>query len=80
MGEVSWRKRPPKVSIRGTEAVIQALQSDGLERFLRHKAEIDRAAILKEPDVAASVKGITISSGGEDFLVQPFETKLEEGG
>ena len=78
MGEVSWRKRPPKVLIRGTEAVIQKLQTNGLERFLRHKVEIDRTAILKELDVAASVKGITVSSGGEDFLVQPFETKLEE--
>ena len=72
MGEVSWRKRPPRVSIRRTEDVIQALQTVGLERFLRRKVEIDRTAILKEPDVAASVKGITVSSGGEDFLVQPL--------
>ena len=47
-GEVSWRNRPPKVSIRGKEAVIQALQTAGLERFLRRKVEIDRTAILRE--------------------------------
>ena len=71
MGEVSWRKRPPKVSIRETEAVIQALQTNGLERFLRRKVEIDRTTILREPDVAATVKGITVSSGGEDFCSSP---------
>ena len=47
--------------------MIQALQTAGLERFLRRKVEIDRTAILREPDVAATVKGITVSSGGEVF-------------
>ena len=32
MGEVRWRKRPPKVLVRGKDAVIQALQTAGLER------------------------------------------------
>ena len=44
----TWRKRPPKVSVRGKDAVIQALQTAGLERFLRRKVEIDRTAILRE--------------------------------
>ena len=79
-GEVSWRKCPPKVSIRKVEAVIQELQERGGERFLRKKVEIDKAAILKEPGaiLKMGVKGITVSSGGEDFLVQPSEKKLEE--
>ena len=47
-GRVSWRKRPLKVSVRGKDAVIQALQTAGLERFLRRKVEIDRTAILRE--------------------------------
>ena len=68
MGEVSWRKRPPKVSIRETEAVIQVLQTNGLERFLRRKVEIDRTAILREPDVAASVKGITVFQRWRGFF------------
>ena len=62
------------------DAVIQELQSRGGERFLRKKVEIDKAAILKEPGaiLKMGVKGITVSSGGEDFLVQPSEKKLEE--
>ena len=48
IGEVSWRKRRPKVSVRGKDAVIQALQTAGLERFLRRKVEIDRTTILRE--------------------------------
>ena len=33
--------------------------------------------MLAEPDVAASVDGITVGSEGEDFVITP-ETDLEE--
>jgi phage host-nuclease inhibitor protein Gam len=77
-GEVKWRFRPPAVSIRGgAEKVAEALKSLGLTRFLRTKEEIDKEAILKEPEAVKSVRGVSIVQK-EDFAVVPFETKLEE--
>jgi phage host-nuclease inhibitor protein Gam len=77
-GEVSWRTRPPKVTIRGLETVIDALKRLGLGRFLRVKEEVNKEAMLAEPETAATVAGVSIGSAGEDFIVKPFETELEE--
>ncbi len=72
-GEVAWRQRPPSVRVRGEEEVIQALQEMGLQRLLRVKTELDKPAILAEPETVAAVRGITIVTGVEDFIVTPFE-------
>lgn len=76
-GEFSWRTRPPKVRITGEGIVIQALRALGLERFLRDKTEIDKNAILADPVAVQNVQGIALSQG-EDFIIKPFATELEE--
>ena len=77
-GEVSWRSRPPSVAIRSLKSVLAALNNLGLRRFIRVKEEIDKEAMLAEPSVANTVVGVKVASAGEDFVVTPFETKLEE--
>ncbi len=76
-GEVRWRTRPKSVMVRGAGIVIAALKRLGLDRFIRTKEEVDKEAILREPDAVQDVKGITISQG-EDFVIVPFATELEE--
>lgn len=76
-GEVLWRTRPPSVRITGAEAVIDALKRLHLGRFVRAKEEVNKEAILNEPEAVRDVRGITISQG-EDFVIKPFETELEE--
>ncbi|MGS4886116.1 host-nuclease inhibitor Gam family protein [Roseibium sp. MB-4] len=77
-GEIRWRVRPPKVTVRAKDAVLDALKELGLHRFVRTKEEIDKDAILEEPEAVKSVKGISIGSQGEDFIVEPFEAELNE--
>lgn len=72
-GEVSWRQRPPSVSIRGAELVLETLQRMGLGRFVRVKTEPNKDAMLAEPDALRGIAGITIVTGVEDFVVVPFE-------
>jgi len=76
-GEVQWRQRPPSVSVRGVDAVIETLKRLGLTKFLRTKEEINKEAILNEPDQARGVAGITIVTGVEDFVITPFEANPE---
>lgn len=78
-GEVSWRTTPPKVSIKGAAAVLDALRRLALTRFIRTKEEIDKEAILKEPEAVTAIRGIAIEQA-EEFVVKPFETQLEEIG
>ncbi len=76
-GEVRWRTRPPSVTVRAAGLVIEALKRLNLTRFIRTKEEIDREAILREPEAVQDVKGLGISQG-EDFVIVPFATELEE--
>jgi len=76
-GEVRWRVRPPKVNLRNIPGVIEALKSLKLIRFIRTKEEINKEAILAEPEAVEHIKGISITQG-EDFVIVPFETELEE--
>jgi phage host-nuclease inhibitor protein Gam len=72
-GEVQWRQRPPHVSVRGKDAVIELLERSGLERFVRKNKEVDKDAIMNEPDEIRGVAGLSIVSGLEDFIIKPFE-------
>lgn len=76
-GEVKWRMRPPSVSIRAADAVLEALKKLGLQRLIRTKEEPNKEAILLEPQTVEHIKGISISQK-EDFVIVPFESELEE--
>ena len=76
-GEVSWRQRPPSVSIRGVDTVLETLERMGLARFVRTKAEPNKEAMLNEPDAVRGIAGISIVTGVEDFIVVPFEAQAE---
>lgn len=76
-GEVSWRLRPPSVAVRGVELVIDAFKRLGLNRFVRVKEELNKEAVLAEPEIADQVKGLSVSQG-EDFVIKPWDTQLEQ--
>ncbi len=76
-GELRWRMRPPSVAVRGAVAVLEALKRLGLGRFIRTKEEVDKTAILADPAAVQDIKGLSISQG-EDFVIVPFATELEE--
>ena len=77
-GEVAWRQRPPSVSIRGTEAVLETLERMGLTRFIRTRSEPNKEAMLAEPDAVRGIAGITIVSGVEHFVITPFEAEVQQ--
>lgn len=72
-GDVSWRTRPPACAVRGADAVIETLKRLGLQRFVRSRDEVNKEAILNEPDAVRGVAGISIVTGVEDFSITPFE-------
>lgn len=76
-GEVSWRVRPPRVTVRGEGIVLETLKKLGLAKFIRTKEEINKEAILAEPDGIDGIKGLSISQG-EDFVIKPFASEIEE--
>ena len=81
-GEVSWRQRPPSVSLPRAkdkvEALIQLLRAKGLTGFVRSKDEINKDAILADKDKVKDIKGIRVVTGVEDFVITPFEVDVGE--
>ncbi|ELS4260422.1 host-nuclease inhibitor Gam family protein [Salmonella enterica] len=77
-GEIRWRNRPPSVSVRKPEDVIETLRRLGLDKFLREKVEVNKDAILAAPKEVEGIAGINIKSGIEDFEIIPFEQTLTE--
>lgn len=76
-GTVAWRTRPPSVTVRDVEGVLDTLLRMGLGRFVRVKNEPNKEAMLNEPEAVRGIAGITIKSGVEDFIVTPFEAEAE---
>ncbi len=77
-GTVGWRLRPPKVTLRKVEALIDEIRKLRLHRFLRVSYEVNKDAMLADPERARKLAGVKIGSAGEDFYVEPFEAALEE--
>ncbi len=75
-GELSWRTSPPSVRVTGAETVIRNLKSLGLGDLVRTKEEVNKEAILNDPERIEGVKGITISQK-EEFVAKPFESQIE---
>lgn len=75
-GEVQWRQRPPSVRVTGAESVIETLRRLKLGDFIRTKEEVNKEAILNEPERVKGVAGICIVSGVEDFVITPFEQEV----
>ena len=74
---MKWRMRPPRVAIRAVDNVLETLKRLGLSRFIRVKEEPNKEAMLAEPEAVAGLAGVKIEQG-EDFVIVPFETELEE--
>ena len=63
--------------VRGIESVLENLRTLGLARFIRQKEEVNKEAMLNEPDIAATIAGITVVRGKEDFVIVPFEVETQ---
>lgn len=59
-GEVQWRAKPPAVVAKGIDMILENLRNLGLFKFIRTKEELNKEAMLAEPEVARSIAGITI--------------------
>lgn len=75
-GTLLWKKTPPAVTIKDLEAVLRNLKALGLERFIRQKEEVNKEAMLSEPEVAQTVGGVTIGQY-EEFVAKPRELQIE---
>ena len=78
-GIIRWRNNPPKCSVSGADAVMALLEANpALARFVRTKKEVNKDAVLNEPEFFAAnpVPGIKIVQGKEFFVIEPYNQEL----
>lgn len=75
-GELLWRTTPPSVRLTKQDVVLESLRRLGLTDLIRTKEEVNKEAILADPERVAGIKGISISQG-EDFVAKPYESQIE---
>ena len=78
-GTVSWRIRPPSVALKAVDKVLAELRRLKLTKYIRTKEEVNKDAILTDIKTFPTVAGITITSGVEDFIIEPAEINVTEG-
>lgn len=82
-GEMGWRWNPASVRLkrgRKAEEVVETIRAKGraFAKFLRISLELNKEAMLDDPETACQIDGITIGRNGEKFFVAPFGAKLAE--
>lgn len=82
-GICRWRINPPSLLVaRGRGAAALAfllIMGQRWRQFVRiKKPEINKDALLANPEMAAKVPGITIQKDVEVFAIVPNETEIEE--
>lgn len=75
-GEIQWRMTPPKVTLRKVQEILDYFKERKLNRFIRVKEEVDKTALLKEPEVARAIPGISIGQV-EELIVKPLDLEIE---
>jgi phage host-nuclease inhibitor protein Gam len=75
-GTISWRNTPKSVTIRGVQQVIDRLKALGLTQYIRVKEEVDKNAILANPDKALAIEGVKLTQR-EEFVVVPSNSQAE---
>lgn len=75
-GEIGWRMDPPSVRIRNVEMTLSKLKELRLKKFIRTKEEIDKQAILAEPEAVVTIATITLVQA-EKFAIKPDQSEIE---
>lgn len=78
-GDVAWRITPPKVMLKGVEAILAALKRRGLDHFIRTKEEVNKEAILNDFSAVRTIAGISLDQR-EEFVITPHEAALQDVG
>jgi phage host-nuclease inhibitor protein Gam len=76
-GIIGWRISNPAIDLTGDETeIILRLEAMGCQRFLRETIEIDKAALLAEPEAARTIDGIAIRQE-EALYFKPLDVERE---
>jgi phage host-nuclease inhibitor protein Gam len=81
-GEAGWRMGQAKLEVESKRLpeILKALMVPKLKHLLRFRdPEIDKRAVLKQPELVKGLKGLKIVPAEESFWVKPTALDLAEG-
>jgi phage host-nuclease inhibitor protein Gam len=75
-GALCWRAGRARLVVTDEAAAVAALEKGNHVAMLSRKVTLDRAALLKNPQIVEDVPGISIAVGGEEFVAEPVAQPL----
>jgi phage host-nuclease inhibitor protein Gam len=75
-GVLCWRAGRARLVVRDEQGAIDHLFKAGKTNFIATKVSLDKAALLKAPDVVEDVPGIEIALDDEQFVAEPVAQPL----
>lgn len=89
-GDISYRSAKPSVGTNSSKKLIDSiLEANNLldvrdkfvkkmdKVFIRTKLELNKDAVLENPDTAKTVTGVEVAEGEESFYIKPYATNTE---
>ncbi|MBK8397475.1 MAG: host-nuclease inhibitor Gam family protein [Leptospiraceae bacterium] len=89
-GDISYRSSKPSVAVNSSKKLIDTiLEQNNLidvrdkfvkkmdKVFIRTKLELNKDAVLDNPDTAKTVTGVEVAEGEESFYIKPYATNTE---
>ena len=58
--------------------VIENIKSWGLFQFLRVKEEVNKEALLADPNNAKAIAGVSIRENEEEFVIKPNDEEVRQ--
>lgn len=81
-GKAGWRMGSKRLEVesRRLKDIVAALMKPRLKHLLRFKdPEIDKRAVLKQPELVKGIKGLKILPAEESFWIEPTALDLADG-
>ncbi len=89
-GDISYRSSGKKVGVNSSQKLIDSILADNnltnvrdkfvkkMDKvFIRTKLELNKDAVLENPDTAKTVTGVEVAEGEESFYIKPYATNTE---
>jgi phage host-nuclease inhibitor protein Gam len=78
---VAWKSKPARLALSATlDEVLQSIRAKHwASSFIRVKEELDKTALLADPDRAKRVDGVAIVDGEETFTISPNANAAKGG-
>ena len=75
-GEISRRVKPNSIVVNDLDLALAKIKELGFTDFIRVKEDLNKNALLDNPDFIELIEGLELQKGIENLIIKPYATKV----